>query len=306
MKKALLVVFTLLMFGMMAACSDDDEEAMDNNATEENGTEDVVEDGEEVDENGADEQSEEDIANEAEEASNEETDEGNVSDSQEAASDEAHEMLLQSSEAMDNLTSYKLEMEIKENDANAEPIDSLMVMQMAFSDDVFTMYVNVSSNYEDEQAEFYLASDAMYVKEDVWYEMPRSGDEHAYTTWTDTGLREVGDFTEFSDQFDIIDNGDHYLLRLEADDYDSFWLDDLRHFGAGQMSDDVKIEGLYELRIQKESLYMLGYNMVIKAETSEGELLMDYEATLTMSDFNEYDEITPPDEVVNEAVSFGQ
>ncbi|MDG5789878.1 hypothetical protein QA612_20690 [Evansella sp. AB-P1] len=290
-----LFVFTILIMSWLAACSTNDQEASNYNSANENEENVTTEDYNEKEENAH------------EEANNEE--EESTNEVEEAFSSEGHEIIVKTSEAMDNLMSYKLEGSFFETDTSgdgSEQIDSEMLMKMAFSeDDVFTMYGNVISEYEDEEAEYYLVEDAMYIKEDMWFKMPRSDDNHSFQAWADTGLRDIDEYTDFSDQFEITDNGDHYSLKFKAEAYDAIFHDDLSHLSARRL-EEANIAGMYELVVEKDSYYLLSHNMELQVVSGEGEILLEYEASFTYSDFNEYDEITAPDEVVNEAVPVGQ
>lgn len=69
-----------------------------------------------------------------------------------------------------------------------------------------------------------------------------------------------------------------------------------------------KGSGTYEIKIDKDSLYMVCYTLEYESATSGelGAVETYHKADYTLSEFNKHDNITVPKEIVDSAISFGQ
>lgn len=295
-----LFTFVLLCLFALGACSEDSssEDPKDSETTVEE-TNDEATSGEED-----------------EEKKSKEEDQTAGADSQ--VTGKAEQILRKSAEAMAGTTSFLAEGEVIETttmNGQEETEETTLSVKMVL--DEFTQMhtqMNTTSSLDgDDESEMYMGENVMYMKsEGQWFSMPLNSDNgESFEMFKGLDGEMLEEYLNQSQWFEVEDNGDHYLLTFNGDEeqYKSVVLgasEEVLGDTLKEHYDNMKISGTYEMKIDKDTYFMTGYVTEYEASTSGeiGEMETYHKSTYTISNMNEYDTITVPEEVVEQAQSF--
>ncbi|MFC7062212.1 DUF6612 family protein [Halobacillus seohaensis] len=239
-------------------------------------------------------------------------------DTNSPGSGDAEQILRQSAKVMADLTSFLAEGEFTEDtttNGQNEKTETKLTMEMV-QDGSTQMYAqsNTLSNINtDDDTEMYLVEDVVYIKsEGRWFSMPMNSDSgQMFEMFKVLDDERLEDYVSFGKSFDVIDNDDHYLLTFSGDDedYKSVVMGASESMLGNSLKEhyeNMEITGTYEIKIDKDTYYMRGYNTEYELTTTGelGDVKTYHNSTYAISNFNEYDEITVPGEVVEQAESF--
>ncbi|MFD1039782.1 DUF6612 family protein [Virgibacillus byunsanensis] len=306
MKKITAFIFIVLL--MLVACSDDSSSKDDDldNATN------TVEDQEN--------KVSEDNAENKDKAAKEDT--GEESKSVDAIGSDAEQLLIKSAEAMAGLSSFRAKGQyIDDSTINGQNdrAETSLAIEMVLTESITTMHAlsnTVTNTGTGGEMEMYLAEENMYIKspdEAQWFSMATNTDSgEMYDMFTVLQADQLEEYITESNAFEVTDNGDHYVLSFTGNDeqYKSVVM------GASiavvsdvfkEHYENMKVSGTYNIMIDKETYYMVGYDLEYESTTTGemGDMESYHKATYTLSDYNAYDEITVPEEIVEEAISIG-
>ena len=249
---------------------------------------------------------------------NKEKEEDQTTDANNQVTDDPEQILRKSAEAMAGMTSFLAEGEVIENttmNGQEEVVETTLSVKMAL--DEFTqmhMQMNTTSNLNgDQESEMYVGEKAMYTKsEGQWFSMPLNSDiGESFDLFKGLDGEMLEEYLDQSQWFEVKDGEDHYLLSFNGDEeqYKSVVLGASEEVLGDTLQDhfeNMKISGTYEIEIDKDTYFMTGYATEYEASTSGeiGEVETYHKSNYTISNMNEYDKITVPDEVVEQAQSF--
>ncbi|WP_226038073.1 DUF6612 family protein [Aquibacillus saliphilus] len=306
MKKVL--AFSVMVFIMMlAACSDDSsgDDNVENETTTEESQSNEVQADTDGDKTKGDEQ---------EENAEEEADR-----SSDLVATGAEQILRESAEAMAGVTSFLAEGQYIDNtttNGQNERAETSLSMTMIL-DDSTKMHAKSSTESNTDAGgdiEMYRVEDAMYVmSEGQWITMPTTADNGQMSEMFQMyDTERVEEYVAQSEYFEVADNGDHYLLSFAGDgeQYKSVVMGASAEVIGDTLKEhyqNMEVSGTYEIMIDKDSYYMTGYNTEYESSTTGemGEVKTHHKASYSMSNYNEYDDITVPDEVVDQAMAIG-
>ncbi|SDQ21991.1 DUF6612 family protein [Virgibacillus salinus] len=308
MRKLIALLFLISVLAL-AACgtenADQDETEKDAVAEEEPTNEETSD--------TSDENTEESTKEEEPEEAEESSESGNLIGS------DAKKIFQKSAEAMQEVSSYLVKGEFTDDstiNGQSEKATTELTMELSLADQS-NMYMKASTTSNTNSGgvvELYKVTDGMYVNspdQDQWMKMPASSDYgNLFTTLQADQLTE---YVNFSNAFEVTDNGNQFILTFTGTDeeYKTTVL------GAGiaaqegilkEHYDNMNVSGTYEIKIDKDSFYMVGYTLEYESTTSGeiGEVETYHNAKYTISEFNEHDNITVPKEIADSAVSFSQ
>ncbi|MBB6452631.1 hypothetical protein HNQ94_001077 [Salirhabdus euzebyi] len=307
--KKLGVIFLMVLLAMLAACSDD-ASGNDNEVNEQPTNDDQVSQETEVN-TQSDDTSDQDGAAEEEEEDN--------SNNPVIAGDAAT-ILQKSAEAMTDVKSFKAVSKSYDDSTingqrNIEEMD--FTMEIIYTDPT-AMYAHgesVSEGGETEAFEMYMGDGNLFVFGDGnWYSMSSdSGYASIYEQFKFLEEEQIDTYVEFSQHFEVSDNGDHYLLTFVGDN--NQYKETVLGASIAGLSelfqehyDNMEVsKGVYEIAIDKETFYMTSYKMEYESQTSGqlGDIKENYKGTYELSNFNGINELTVPDEVVESAMPIG-
>ncbi|MRH44496.1 hypothetical protein GH741_17770 [Aquibacillus halophilus] len=310
--KKLIVFLLMISIFLLAACNED---STSNDDAENDSQMDVSQSEEASLESDDDEveAAEEDTTEDEKESSD---DEGDLVDALDVKS-----ILKKSAEAMAEVTSFKgISKFIDDSTFNGveEKSESTFTMEIILSDPA-VMYAKASSvlsETEEGDMEMYMKDGTLYINsEENWFSMPTdSGYGSLYEQYNMYEEEQIEAYVNQSDSFEVIDNGDHYLLSFAGNNEEYKNVVMGSSFGATselfkEHYENMKINsGTYEVSIDKETFYMTEYKYEYDSETT-GELgaITQYsKGTYSLSDFNSIGEITVPEEVIENAQSMGE
>lgn len=293
MKKLFFIV--LLCVGILGACS---EESADEDPKE---SESTVEE-----------------TSDTESKENKSTEEEQTADTESKVAGDANQILKKSAETMAGIKSFLAEGEIIENttmNGQEETEETTLSVKMIL--DEFTqmhMQMNTTSNLNGaENSEMYMGESMMYMKsEGQWFSMPLNSDNgESFELFKGLDGEMLEEYLNQSEWFEVEDNGDHYLLTFNGDEeqYKSVVLGATEEVLGDTLKEhfeNMKISGTYEMEIDKDTYFMTGYATEYEASTSGeiGEVETYHKSTYKISNIDEYDTITVPEEVVEQAQSF--
>lgn len=232
----------------------------------------------------------------------------------------AEEIFKKSAEAMTEVTSFQVEGTVVENsmiNEQNEKSETNLTMETILGESP-AMYAksNTESNTgATGEIEIYM-TDKIYVKapEEQWFAMEKGGgNEEMYNMFTTLEAKDLKEYINWGEAFDVADRGDHYLLSFagDADMYKEIVMG-----AANSMSGDVwndryesmEIDGTYEITVEKETYRMKSYLLEYEAEMDEemGNISTYHKGSYTLQNFNEYEEIIVPEEVIEQANSIQQ
>lgn len=224
------------------------------------------------------------------------------------------EMILRNSaEAMQNLTSMLLTGEIVTDEADGyikDVITRQLEIEVSLNDPI-TMHqihhVESETNWPMD-LEIYTTPDTFYTRdtgENTWQTTPASEGSHQY--FTIINADSLNRFAEHSGEFQLIEGEDHYKLSFSGTDdlFKSVRYGDADKMENSILKDDfntMKIDGIFELTINKDNFYVTSYSITYDATTTTE--LGDYHAIekafYQLSNFDEYNEIKLPAEITQE------
>ncbi|MCP3028922.1 DUF6612 family protein [Halobacillus sp. A5] len=234
------------------------------------------------------------------------------------ADDSASEILQKSNEAMTELESYSSETSMEQTMMIAgETVTTNSVAEQDITLDPFAMYqvTTASTPEEDEmQLESYWTEDGFFQEdpEEGWIELPSEGlDELRSLAMAEDQVEQA---EELAENMNVEDQGDTYLLTYEGDG-EALMEESQEMFSQGMGEEDSAMmedmlgemtinEMSYEVTIDKENHYMthlmmdIDMDMEMEGETTTSEQSIE----MTLDNFNGVDEITVPQEVMDEAV----
>lgn len=314
MQQRMIMVLFICLF-LLVGCNNND--GLENNSMEpiqedKPKTDEVQSDQEVVDEQ--EEIIEENTNNEVEENTDNEIEENLEKDGI-----DKEQLLLNAAQAMGELTSMKVESEIISNRSNRYQ-DSTITwntqLEIMFAEN--HMLIHEFLTVEDDRGE--PMNLELYVTPDSHFSQ---NPDHNPGEWTEEAsfmggyqhfnLLNAGnliDYASFAEQFEWIEETDHYTLTFSGSDDDAF--KEQIYLGFAHQVDEVinnseseiEMTGTFEMTIAKETFYVTAWQMTFDATTTTeetGEYHNIEEASYIFSDFGEYDELVIPDEVINSA-----
>ncbi|SFD43687.1 hypothetical protein SAMN05216238_101332 [Lentibacillus persicus] len=316
MKPFMSFIFILVML-FFVACGDDNMDAGSNEreASEQPAQTEATEDKKDAAEKEGTDHEEKQKSDKAkgtaDKKENEET-----TDEPAAASGDAENILRNAAEAMAGLKSFKGTSDyIDETTMNGQTshTEGTFTMEIVYGDSqkLYVQSSDVSSDAGEGAFEFYMTGDHFYVNsEEHWFSMPVDSEQsEMYEQFKVVEDDQFDQFSHYSNAFDVTDNGDHYVLTFAGDDaaykdiafgatvsVSSNMLEE--HFDNMEISD-----GSYEITIDKNTGYITGYQMEYTSTTTSdlGDMEQYYKGTFELSNFNEIEDITVPDDVVEKA-----
>ncbi len=304
MRKIIALLFLVCIIAL-AACGSD-------NANQDKTEKDVVAEEEQTNEQTSDTSTESTKEEEPEEAE-ESSENGGIVGS------DAKQILLKSAEAMKGISSYLIEGKYTDNstiNGQNEKATTEMTVKLSLTDQS-NMYMKTSTTGNAGAGgivELYKVKDGLYINspgQDQWMKMAANSDYGKL--FTTLQADQLNEYVNTSDAFEVKDNGDQFVLAFTGtnEEYKSAVL------GAGiaaqegilkEHYDNMEVNGTYEITIDKNSHYMVGYTFEYESTTSGeiGEVETYHKADYTISEFNKHDTITVPKEIVDSAVSFSQ
>ncbi|MBU9720900.1 MULTISPECIES: DUF6612 family protein [Bacillaceae] len=235
---------------------------------------------------------------------------------------DAENLLRQSAFAMEEIDSLLTEGEFTVTttiDGIEEREEIAIKMILILSSELPMLHVETSqiANGDDlGNIDMYALEDVVYIVDhytDEWYKMPFDNDmAEIHNMFNTIETDELDHYANIGETFQVLDQGDHYALIFEEEgnafqsfltgstavDIESDWIFDV--YG------ELEGWGKYEILIQKETFYFLGYNLEFELASSDGgmgNMETYYKAGYTYSNFDEYDEIVVPEEVLEKAES---
>ncbi|WP_164667946.1 DUF6612 family protein [Virgibacillus doumboii] len=303
--KKIIAVMSLLLLMILAACGD-------NEASEKDAEKEAV---------AEQDQSAEDTTenNDKNAEQNEEKEASEDSSNNKPALANAEAIFKKSAEAMSKVTSYLIKGEFTDNSTiNGQKSNATTQLTMKASlTDQLNMHIQSSTTSNTDTGgdiELYKVNDGVYLKSpdaNQWYSMPASsGYAEVYNT---LGADQMVEYANQTEAFKVQENSDHYVLVFSGNDeeYKS------AIYGAGiamldgtlkEHFENMKMSGSYQIAIDKETYYITGYQFEYESSTSGemGDIEAYHKANYTISEFNQHDKITVPQEIVDSAVSFQQ
>ncbi|GGF23770.1 hypothetical protein GCM10010954_23280 [Halobacillus andaensis] len=236
------------------------------------------------------------------------------------AEDSASDVLQKSNEAMAELESYSSETEMEQTMTIAgEPITINSHSQQDITLDPFAMHqvITTSSPEEGEVSlESYWTEDGFYQEdpEQGWIELPSEFTE-GIDDLMNAAMAEdqVAQAEELAEDMSVEDQGDSYLLTYQGDgealkdEFQKMFESGMGEEESSMMEDmmgEMTINDLsYEMTIDKETHYMTNLMMDMDMDMEmEGESTNTVQTIdMTLDNFNGVDEITVPQEVIDEA-----
>ncbi|MBP1950536.1 DUF6612 family protein [Virgibacillus litoralis] len=308
MRKIIALLFLICVMAL-AACGSDNA---DQDKTEKDAVAEEEQTNEETSDTG-DENTEESTKEEDPEEAEEPSESGNLIGS------DAKKIFQKSAEAMQEVSSYLVKGEFTDDSTISgqnEKATTELTMELSLADQS-NMYMKSSTTSNTDSGgvvELYKVADGMYIKspdQDQWMKMPASSDYGSL--FTTLQADQLTEYVNLSNAFEVNDNGNHFVLTFTGtnEEYKSAVM------GAGiaaqegilkEHYDNMNVNGTYEIKIDKDSLYMVGYTFEYESTTSGeiGEVETYHNAEYTISEFNEHDDITVPKEITDSAVSVGQ
>ncbi|MRG87797.1 DUF6612 family protein [Salinibacillus xinjiangensis] len=304
MKKILtLILILMLSMFMIVACSESSstkDRTNDQTKTEETQS---------TEETSSPEKSSEE---ENEETKNEE--ESGEGDS--VATGNAQDVLAKAADAMAEVTSFKATSEYYDDstlNGQNTVTDTKFTMELVYGDPamMYAQATSTSNETEEGAFEMYMTGEHIYINsEENWFSMPTDS-EHAdmYDQFKGIEKDHMEGYANHSDLFEIQDNENHYLFTFTGNgqEYKEVVI------GAGGTAlggileehyDNMEItDGVYEIKIDKDTYYMTHYQMEYSARTSGeiGDVEQHYKGTFELSNFNEIDDIVVPEAVKEQA-----
>lgn len=309
MKKIAALLFLISMM-ILAACGDDktsSDKPKEESVSEDKQTNEVTakNDNENTDQND-------------DSTVQEEEDESSDSDDGTNLGGSAEQLFKKSAEAMIGVTSYLIEGQYTDNGTINGQVSNTTTLTMELSLTAQSnMHMKTSTTSDTDisgDVEMYKVDGGMYMKspnQPKWFKFPASSDfGKLFNTLQGDQLKE---YVKQSNAFVVEDSGDHYSLVFSGTDeeYKSAVM------GAGiavledtlkEHYDNMEVSGSYEIKIDKETFQMIGYELEYESSTTGeiGEIETYHKASYSISEFNEHDNITVPEEIVQSAVSYGQ
>ncbi|AOV06615.1 DUF6612 family protein [Sporosarcina ureilytica] len=238
------------------------------------------------------------------------------------------EVFQKAQEASEGIKSMHADMSMIQNISSPEAdveMDNNIKMKMDIVQEPFSMYQIMEMEIVGEgsmKTEMYLTEAGFYMKDPdsgTWMKLPNEGYEDlaaAMTTGEDVTV-DYSSLKEFIDDFKFEQNDNEYVLKLKAsgDKFNKLIQEEIASTGLLEdlseeeleALDDVKIHELeYEIFINKETFETTAFNIVMDMEMSaEGETVqIKQEIQSKLSRINEIDEITVPQEVLDNAVEY--
>ncbi|PKR78475.1 hypothetical protein CEY16_01580 [Halalkalibacillus sediminis] len=322
--KKILLIFILLLVSILIACQEETistEDEVDATTSEESGEEDGETSSGAEEENEEDDQGEEENEGEdqSEEVEDEDSSDDSNSDSGKNVLGDTDSILEKTAKAMEEVTSFKGVSEYYDDSTSNgvnEVSETLFTMEIVLSDPA-KMHAegeSIMDSGEESMFEMYMAEGDLYIFADGnWFTMPTTSEYGSmYEQYKVFEEEQIDEYLKFSKHFSVTDQGDHYLLSFEGDheDYKNVIMG--ASFGAQNETlkehyENMQISnGSYEIKVDKDTFYMTEYSIEYEAETTGeiGEVKQYHKGTYKLSDFNAIDEITVPEEVVDNAQSF--
>lgn len=213
-------------------------------------------------------------------------------------------------------TTQKIEMPEEDLD-----FDSTMDATIQMIEDPLAMHQKLEMGMEEGKMsiEMYLVEDGVYMHEpqsDQWLKLPKEGMGNLEEIMEMTKNSEVNleEFAGYKDQFELVEEDDHYILRMEGagDAFEQMIKEQVEGTGVLEQTEegeqilkDMKINDVdYELLIDKETFHTTAYNMNMDIEMkAEGKTMkMQQGIQVKVDDINQVDEIVVPDEVKENAI----
>lgn len=233
------------------------------------------------------------------------------------------EVFEKTSEANQGLDSFSMGMDLKQNmDMNGETNDIDSVMEIDVITDPFnmkqSMTLDMGEGMGKQEMEMYLTDDSLYVYEPNQQQWMKTANEYSdkiiQMTDVQTDLsNQLDQFKEFLDDFTIEEDGDSYILTLDAngEKFNELLTGTIinsipqNEIFTNDVLDTLNFHQVeYELFINKETFYYTNLNVTMDYELDvEGQkvkLIQDIKQTY--SNHNQIDEITVPQEAIDQAV----
>ncbi|MFD1037345.1 DUF6612 family protein [Virgibacillus byunsanensis] len=305
MKRIIILLITTCLF-LLVACSAGNDETENDVSSDEIQSNDQTQ-----------EQNDEEAAEEANEEENEDTE----ASGDPVVTEDVASILQKSAEAMAGVTSFKGVSDFIDDstfNGTREKSETNFTMEIILSDPavMHADMTSVSSETEEGSVEMFMKDGMLYINsEENWYSMPTDfGYGNLYEDYKMLEDDQIEQYVEHSNSFEVSDNGDHYLISFadDSENYKSVIMNS--SFGAisdlfEEHYDNMEISsGTYEIKINKETFFMTQYTYEYEANTT-GELgsIEQYsKGTYTLSDFNAYNEIDVPEEMMEKASPIGE
>ncbi|SDZ49292.1 hypothetical protein SAMN05421736_114110 [Evansella caseinilytica] len=231
------------------------------------------------------------------------------------------EILNESIKAMENLTSYSTVIETKQNMSGADnenyAIDANIEMDLAIDPLAFSQKTTMDLGELGDEMSYsaYFSEEQGYFMEDPmsggWLKFPDElfGDLVNLSDAQLSPEEQLLPFKDYISELSVAAEGDYYIIKLKGDGADMEALADLVSGLAGEgMTESlagVTINELeYEIKIdsetyyQKEATIFMDMSMSVMGE----EVNIKQDIHLVLSNFNDMDDITIPQDVIDNAV----
>lgn len=179
------------------------------------------------------------------------------------------------------------------------------------------MYINATSTTdgEKEDTEMYITDESIYISsEGMWMSMsPGSKNAQMMEPFNVIQDEHMEKWLEFSKYFDVADNGGAYILTFAGNNED--YKEVILGAGLAVLDEVLKehvgnlqvVSGSYEIMVDKETYRIISQRMEYETTSSGemGEVQEIYKSSSEMSDYNKMEEISVPEEVVDQAQTIG-
>lgn len=241
-----------------------------------------------------------------------------------ADSEDAREIFNQSLQAMEEVNSFTLEMEVEQDfQVGEESMQMTLSLEGDVMLDPLAIHQKISTtgmNLPSTELDMYVADDQLYLFDSItnqWLKMSNDklGDLMTLPEMQSDPTQELEKLNEYIDELNMSEEDGYYVLQLSAsgDQYQTFVSDLLSDVDPSMATYDEALENLaihhmeYEIKIDKETFYTSEMNINIDLTfDAEGEsVTIKQDAHSVFSKFNEINEIVVPEDVVENAVEIG-